>query len=189
MRFIPQEIKEQMTRLEDENKRLAAENSHLKRDIQTKRERKSGGAAAWILAVLLVAALAFIAYQQFVIIPGLQEAAKPVEEEPNAVIMRDGNIEKWNRVSDSALVYRVQLGAYAEFDLNAYKQNIEGLYQDSIDGFHKVSLGAFSRLADAQQFQRNMVRMGLENVYIVAYEGKQPIGLIEAKQEESTQHN
>jgi hypothetical protein len=99
-------------------------------------------------------------------------------------MIRDGKIEKWNRAGDSTIVFRVQLGAYQDFSLDKYKQNIEGLYQDSIDGINKISLGAFSRLADAQAFQSKMVNLGLENVYIVAYENKSPIGLIEAEKKQ-----
>lgn len=186
MLFIPQEIKEKMNQLEDENKRLEAENNRLTRDLQTTSDKKSSNGVVWVLVVLLAAAVAFIVYQQFVVIPKIEAGAKSPVEDVEAVIVRDGKIEKWDRVDNDSLVYRVQIGAYAEFNLDKYKQNIEGLYQDSIDGYHKVSLGAFTRLADAQQFQQEMVRMGLENVYIVAYENKQPIGLIEAKEKEQT---
>lgn len=187
MLFIPQEVKEKIAELEDEKKRLEAENTRLSKELQTNSETKSSSSVVWVLIVVLAIALTFIAYQQFVVIPKLKDGASAPVENIEAVIERDGKIEKWDRVDDGTLVYRVQLGAYAEFNLDKYKQNIEGLYQDSIDGFRRVSLGAFSRLADAQQFQQEMVRLGLENVYIVAYEGKEPIGLITAKEKEQEQ--
>ena len=186
MIFIPQEIKEKMNQLEDENKRLEVENNRLERELKTSVGKKASNGGIWVLVVLLAAALVFIIYQQFVQIPKIKAAVQTPVEDLDAVMVRDGLVEKWNRQDDGTLVYRVQLGAYADFDLEKYKQNIEGLYQDSIDGYHKVSLGAFTRLVDAQQFQQEMVRMGLNNVYIVAYENKQPIGLIEAKKKEQT---
>jgi len=79
----------------------------------------------------------------------------------------------------------VQIGSYENFSLDKYKQNLEGLKQDSIDGMKRISLGAFSRLVDAQQFQAEVVRMGLENAYVVAYENGQPIALFEAIRKEN----
>ncbi len=173
-----------MAELEDENKRLEAENNRLNRELDTTAAKKGVAPGVWVVVVLLLIAIAYIVYQQFVVIPKIEANAKPAVEDLNAVMIRDGKIEKWNRVDDGSLVYRVQLGAYEGFDLDKYKQNIEGLYQDSIDGFHKVSLGAFSRLADAQKFQQSMVRLGMDNVYIVAYENNKPLGLIEAEKKE-----
>ena len=181
MLFIPQEIKEKLTELEDENKRLEAENNRLKHELASPLVESKKNNLNWVLGILLLFAVFYIAFGIF--FPKEPEAQKP-EEDLQAVITRDGMIEKWNRVDDGSLVYRVQFGAYEGFDLNKYKQNIEGLYQDSINGFNKISLGAFTRLKDAQEFQGKMIRMGLPNVYIVAYENKEPIGLIEAEKKE-----
>ena len=180
MLFIPQEIKEKLTELEEENKRLEAENNRLKYELASPIETSKRNNLVWVLGILLLFAVLYIVFGIFF----SEKQETVVEEDLSAVVIRDGKIEKWNRVDDGSLVYRVQLGAYEGFDIDKYKQNIEGLYQDSIDGFHKISLGAFSRLRDAQEFQGSLVRMGMQNVYIVAYENKQPIGLIEAEKEE-----
>lgn len=181
MLFIPQEIKEKLTALEDENKRLQAENARLTQELASPALESKKNNLSWVLGILLLFAVGYIVFSLFF---AKKETDVLPEEDTQAVLIRDGKIEKWNRMADTALVYRVQLGAYQDFNLDKYKQNIEGLYQDSIDGFTKISLGAFSRLKDAQSFQNSMVNLGLENVYIVAYENNKPIGLLEAKKKE-----
>jgi hypothetical protein len=180
MLFIPQEIKEKLAALEDDKKRLEAENNRLNQELASSKQENKPNILTWVFGVLLLASAVYIAYGLFY----PKAVPPPQEEDLQAVIARDGNIEKWNRKDDGSLVYRVQLGAYEGFDLDAYKQNIEGLYQDSINGFKKISLGAFTRFKDAQEFQTQMVRLGLDNVYIVAYENNKPLGLIEASKKE-----
>ncbi len=188
MLFIPQEIKEKLAKLEDENKRLETENKRLELEllqpqpISAPVASKNSG-LIWLLAVALLAAIGYIIYVHLVVLGKPQTAS--ADAAMQAVILRDGKIEKWNAAADKEIVYRVQIGSYKDFNIDKYKQNLEGLQQDSIDGTHKISLGAFSRLEDAQTFSEEMIRMGLPNVYIVAYKNGQPIGLIEAKKLES----
>jgi hypothetical protein len=181
MLFIPQEVKDKIAALETENEALKAELLRAEENQLQPDPPKSTNGLVWVLLIALLLAIAALVYL-FFFAPAKTSAV--TSEAEQAVMLRDGKIEKWNRVEDSTLVYRVQLGAYQDFNLDKYKQNIEGLYQDSIDGKTKISLGAFSRLADAQAFHANIVNLGLENVYIVAYENKQPIGLIEAEKKE-----
>jgi hypothetical protein len=182
MLFIPQEVKDKLTALENENEALKAELLRAEEMQLQPDPPKANNGIVWVLLIALLIAVAALVYVFF--FAPIKTSAVATAEAEQAVMLRDGKIEKWNRVEDSTLVYRVQLGAYQDFNLDKYKQNIEGLYQDSIDGKTKISLGAFSRLADAQAFHANMVNLGLENVYIVAYENKQPIGLIEAEKKE-----
>ena len=181
MLFIPQEVKEKIAALENENEALKAELLRAEETQLQPDPPAPNNGLVWVLLIALLIAIAGIVYLFF-----FYKSASVVtpQQDEQAVMLRDGKIEKWNRAGDSTIVFRVQLGAYQDFSLDKYKQNIEGLYQDSIDGINKISLGAFSRLADAQEFQSKMVNLGLENVYIVAYENKSPIGLIEAEKKQ-----
>jgi len=185
MLFIPQEVKEKLAKLENENKRLEAENKKMERELlEPKPVTKTLNLNWWSIGALVLA-IAYIIYVHVFVLSGqknnLFEDAAAIE----ATIIKDGKIEKWNAGADLEIVYRVQLGAYENFNLDKYKQNLDGLQQDSINGMTKVNLGAFSRLKDAQSFLDQMVRLGLINVYIVAYKNGAPIGLIEAQKTES----
>lgn len=180
MLFIPQETKDKIAALENENEALrTALEASQKNEAQPVEQKKNP--AVPILAVLLFLAVLAVAYLLFFNQPA---AVHQKPEDVEAVLLRDGKIEKWHTLSEEDVVYRVQIGAYQDFNLDAYKQNIEGLHQDSINGINKISMGAFSRLADAQEFQQKMVQLGLENAYVVAYKNNQPIGLIEAKNQD-----
>lgn len=181
MLFIPQETKDKIAALENENEALRTALEDLRNtEVQVAKPKKSPAVGA--LTVLFILALAAIGYLLYIM---NNHPAHPQEESTEAVLLRDGKIEKWNTLPEDGLVYRVQIGAYQDFSLEKYKQNAEGLHQDSINGINKVSIGAFSRLADAQDFQQKMVQLGLENAYVVAYKNNQPIGLIEAKKQEN----
>lgn len=180
MLFIPQEIKEKIDHLEQENKRLLEENERLQFELDEPHPpHKTRSLNYWSIGALVVALL-YIIYLHWSMLKN-KPADDPNPYNVEATIIKDGKLEKWNAAENLDVVYRVQLGAYEGFDLNTYKQNLDGLQQDSIDGFRKVSLGAFSQLADAQKFLKEVVRMGMENSYIVAYKNDTPIGLIEAK--------
>ena len=182
MLFIPQEVKEKIDRLEDDNKHLLEENNRLKAEaVETMAQQKPNN-AIWYVVAALVIAIAYIIFLHVklanVDVPSATET--PIE----ATVYRDGEIVKWNAADFEGVVYRVQLGAYEGFDLNQYKENLDGLHQEDFDGYTKVSLGAFSQLADAQNFLQQMVRLDLKNAFIVAYKNNEPIGLIEAKNQE-----
>jgi hypothetical protein len=183
MLFIPQEVKDKIAALEAENQSLKEQVGTLQSTKPAvKVVEKKPAFSPWILAIPLVAAIGFIIFLLFFKTPSQSNAPTP---DPEAVAIIDGKIEKWNPANRDGIVYRVQIGSYENFSLDKYKQNLEGLKQDSIDGMKRVSLGAFSRLADAQQFQAEVVRMGLENAYVVAYENGQPIALFEAIRKEN----
>ncbi len=183
MLFIPQEVKEKLDRLEEDNKKLREENEHLLQEVAHSEARKKKPVLNYWTIGALVVAIVYILDLQFG--SNRSEQPEPKQEDLEAVLIADGKIAKWNAASMEDVVYRVQLGAYEGFDLDRYKQNLDGLHQDSIDGYRKVSLGAFTRLKDAQSFLEELVRMTMQNVYIVAYRNNEPIGLIEAKQLEN----
>lgn len=184
MLFIPQEIKEKLVRLEADNKQLLEENNRLKEEVvQTHAQQKSNHAIWYVVAglILAIAYIIFLHVKQFNLKKELRAAQ---EETTEATVYRDGDLVKWNAADFEGVVYRVQLGAYEGFDLSQYKENMDGLHQEDFDGYSKITLGAFSKLADAQKFLQEMLRLELKNAFIVAYKNNEPIGLIEAKNQE-----
>jgi len=183
MLFIPQDIKDKIAALEAENESLKLQVDSLQSTKPTvKIIDQKPTFSPLIMAIPLILAVVFIIYLLF-FKTVKQDASQNTDQAAVAII--DGKIEKWNPADREGIVYRVQIGSYENFSLDKYKQNLEGLKQDSIDGMKRISLGAFSRLVDAQQFQAEVVRMGLENAYVVAYENGQPIALFEAIRKEN----
>ena len=185
MLYIPQEVKEKLDKLEESNAQLQAENERIKSEaaFTLDQQKKKSSGSVWLI-VILVLAVAYIGYLQYQLYV-LQKAASTAQIETiDAVVIKDGEIEKWSAANMQGVIYRVQLGAYEGFDLSTYKESLDGLHQDDFDGYTKVSLGAFSKLEDAQNFLQEMLRLELENVFIVAYKQNEPIGLIEAQNQE-----
>lgn len=182
MLFIPQEIKDKITALEAENtdlKQKLAGASGKASSPPIIKENKNGGLLAF-LAIALVLAIGGLVFLLFF----KKEKQITPAEDFQATAYINGKIEKWNPAMREGLVYRVQIGSYENFSLDKYKQSLEGLAQDSIDGMKRLSLGAFSKLSDAQQFQSEMVRLGFESAFVVAYENGTPIALLEAVKKE-----
>jgi hypothetical protein len=94
----------------------------------------------------------------------------------------DNQIVKMSTMPEEGIVYRVQIGAYQEYNLENYKINLDGLGQDTSNAeFTKMVLGGFSNVLDAQEFQQQMARLGLETAYIVAFKDGAPIGVLESE--------
>jgi hypothetical protein len=182
--FIPHEVKEKVENLELEVKKLKAENADLKNTELTP-EKKNKSAAPVILGVLLIASIALNVYF-------FKFYNAPASTEDNTAYMdsvsfyMDGQIVKMSTMPTEGMVYRVQIGAYLENDLNEYIQNLDGISQDTLNGFTKISLAGFSSVTEAQSFQEEMVNMGLGTAYIVAYNKGEPVGILPPQPRELT---
>ena len=176
--FIPHEVKEKVENLEQEVKKLKAENLDLRNSDQQP-EKKSSPVAAILLGFLLVLSIVLNVYfftNTNTMDPAIEEARID-----SVSFYLDGQIVKMSVLPVEGVVYRVQIGAYQEFNLNEYVQNLDGMNQDSASDFTKISLAGFSNVLDAQDFQQEVARMGLETAYIVAYVGNEAVGVLPPK--------
>ncbi|MBL4715474.1 MAG: hypothetical protein JKX95_02475 [Bacteroidia bacterium] len=71
--------------------------------------------------------------------------------------------------SIEGIVFKVQLGAYQQFDLG--KQEIAGqpIEVDNASGWKKYTAGAFGNYAGANEFKEQVYELGMTDAFIVAY--------------------
>ena len=176
MVFIPREAQDKMQNLEKEVKKLAQENQVLKDEaLQSSTSKKGNWGYIFVILFLLSGAYLFYStiYNPTTVI------TTTVNNGPDSLtVYLDGNIKKLYKGAQGNLIYRVQIGAFAEFSLEQYNINLDAIEQITVNGINRISLGSFSRLVDAQTFQQHMVKMGLEQCYIVAYKNEVELGTL-----------
>lgn len=96
-----------------------------------------------------------------------EKLARDKEEEGNTY-------DLYSRSASKEVVYKVQLGAYKNFDLTKYfnnHKNFSGEIDD--DGTMKYTVGEFNEYWEAEQFKKLLREMGVKGAWIVSYkEGK-----------------
>lgn len=96
-----------------------------------------------------------------------EKLARDKEEEGNSYGLYSRSISK-------GVVYKVQLGAYKNFDMTKYfnnHKNFSGEIDD--DGTMKYTVGEFTEYWEAEQFKKLLREMGVKGAWIVSYqEGK-----------------
>lgn len=177
--FIPHEVKEKIGNLEQEVKKLKAENLDLKNsDRQPK--KSSSPVAPILLGVLLILSVILNVY--FFTFANTTEAVDEQARIDSVSFYLDGEIVKMSTEPIEGVVYRVQIGAYQEYNLEDYAPNLDALHEDASEGFTKISLGGFSDILKAQAFQQEAARMGLDRAYIVAFKDEVPVGVLPPKE-------
>lgn len=96
-----------------------------------------------------------------------EKLARDKEEEGNSYGLYSRSVSK-------GVVYKVQLGAYKNFDMTKYfnnHKNFSGEIDD--DGTMKYTVGEFTEYWEAEQFKKLLREMGVKGAWIVSYqEGK-----------------
>ena len=68
------------------------------------------------------------------------------------------------------LVYKVQIGAFVYFDINKYLKDTEKNFEgETADGMNKYTMGNFRDLDVANQFKKDVQKMGIEDAWVVPY--------------------
>lgn len=62
--------------------------------------------------------------------------------------------------------YEVQIGAFREFDLQAYQDELHRFTKVESQGMNKYVLGRFARKEDAERFLHDVRRMGIQDAWI-----------------------
>ncbi len=73
-------------------------------------------------------------------------------------------------VQSSSILYKVQIGAFRNKDLQKYLDNHPNFSGDTdSDGTRKYTLGAFTDYWEADRFKKYLREMGVKDAWIVAY--------------------
>ncbi len=65
--------------------------------------------------------------------------------------------------------YRVQLGAYKQYNIKSKAAADESFSAESENQMNKLTLGLFYTLAEADQFKEDVRRMGIKDAYVVPF--------------------
>lgn len=65
--------------------------------------------------------------------------------------------------------FRVQLGAFENFNIKKKISNDEAMQSETADGMDKYTVGLFFKFEDADAFKQDIRKMGIKDAFIVAY--------------------
>jgi hypothetical protein len=65
--------------------------------------------------------------------------------------------------------YRVQLGAYKQYNIKAKSTSDESFSVETENSMNKLTLGLFYTLVEADQFKEDVRRMGVKDAYVVPF--------------------
>lgn len=118
-------------------------------------------------------------------IDSLQRA---LNESNNKMRMMEADIEAAKKESSNAkqavftgYYFRVQLGAYQNFDIKGKMKNDDNMKAENAGGLDKYTVGYFKNYNDAQEFSKDVRKMGIKDAWVVAYKDGNRINVNEAK--------
>lgn len=76
-------------------------------------------------------------------------------------------------------IYAVQIAALEKKDLSMYSDEFMNMHQYKAGGFNKYAIGMFATLAEAQQFRREIVKLGFETAFVASYKNGKRIKIEE----------
>lgn len=68
----------------------------------------------------------------------------------------------------TGVFYEIQIGAFENFDLDAYKEELVKMNIEEADTLDRFTIGKFRDFAQAQAFKRDIARLGIADAFIVA---------------------
>lgn len=148
--------------MSQENTRLLLENRALKEDLSAAEEK----------ALTKIAELERVRNERDSIYTSLSENIRKIKGVPKSVSPR---------VASKGVYYKVQIGAYRDFDLTKYFGNHKnfGIEEDP-DGILKYTLGLFNEESDAERFAGLMQEMGVSGAWVVPYDQNARIAIKDA---------
>ncbi len=78
------------------------------------------------------------------------------------------------------LIYAVQVAAFTDNNISLTSDDLAQFQEVKKGKFYKYSLGAFSTLEEAQQFRKDLVRLGFEDAFIGSYQNGKRVRIEEA---------
>lgn len=78
------------------------------------------------------------------------------------------------------LIYAVQIGAFTENNISVTSEDLAQFQEVKKGEFYKYALGAFSNLEEAQQFRKELVKLGFNDAFIGSYKNGKRVRIEEA---------
>lgn len=66
-------------------------------------------------------------------------------------------------------IYAVQIAAFADRAISLYSENLIQFKENQVDNYYKYALGAFETLEEAQQFRKELIKLGFRDAFIASY--------------------
>ncbi|MDX2002214.1 MAG: SPOR domain-containing protein [Chitinophagales bacterium] len=82
----------------------------------------------------------------------------------------------------NGLAFKVQIGAYKNFKISQYFERAKKVETEDIDGYNKYIIGYFSTLEEAEAFEKDVKKMGIQDAWVVPYKNGDRISDEEAEQ-------
>ena len=79
-----------------------------------------------------------------------------------------------------AVVYAVQIAAFEDKGIALYSDNLVQFKENQSDNYYKYSLGAFETLEEAQQFRKELLKLGFRDAFIASYQNGDRLKIEEA---------
>lgn len=70
---------------------------------------------------------------------------------------------------DNGMQYRVQIGAYAEFDIRSFLHQTKVVSFEEVDNLYRYSIGNFATKEEAISFRNAIKKMGIKDAFITYY--------------------
>ncbi len=80
----------------------------------------------------------------------------------------------------SGTYFEVQIGAFKSFDPERYKENTTNVEFHMDQGMRKITLGKFTEANAARAFRRDLVRLGLDDAFILKKRDGERLGVVES---------
>lgn len=106
----------------------------------------------------------------------LQDKVNSLETQVEDFTTKDISEDENSTRSAKGVVFKVQIGAYANNDLSSYTANSEDMSTEAgADGTQKYTLGNFADYWEADKFKKELRKMGVKDAWIVPYKDGQRV--------------
>lgn len=119
--------------------------------------------------------------QEIVNSVGIDGASK--ENNDGTEIAEDGEsigISETSESIDGNIIYAVQIGAFQEKGVQLYSDNLIQFTEVRKEDFYKYAVGAFETLQEAQDFRKEIIRLGFKDAFVASYKNGKRVRIEEA---------
>lgn len=104
-------------------------------------------------------------------VAGLRDELADVNSRP----VEPAQVDRGGIDESKGVVFKVQIGAYENKDLNKFATNAKNFSQDEEGGVKKFTIGAFRDYWEADSFKKYLREMGVKDAFIVSYRDGQRV--------------